>query len=75
MGIKRSAISNEVTVEENIKKAQKMLYSLMSSGLHGYNGLDPETGVHITNLCVTDFGLRTGNHTPREVVYGCVGEV
>ena len=47
MGIKRSAISNEATVEENIKKARKMLYSLMGSGLHGYNGLDPETAVHI----------------------------
>ena len=45
MGIKRSAISNEATMEENIKKAQKMLYSLMGSGLHGYNGLDPETAV------------------------------
>ena len=39
MGSKRSAISNEVTVEENIKKVWKMLYSLMGSGLHGYNGL------------------------------------
>ena len=47
MGIKRSAISNEVTVEENIKKARKMLYSLIASGLHGYNGLDPETAIHI----------------------------
>ena len=47
MGIKRSAISNEATVEENIKKARKMLYSLMGPGLHGYNGLDPETAVHI----------------------------
>ena len=47
MGIKRSAIFNEATAEENIKKARKMLYSLMGSGLHGYNGLDPETAVHI----------------------------
>ena len=48
MGIKRSAISNEATVEENIKKARKMMNSLMGSGLHGYNkGLDPETAVHI----------------------------
>ena len=47
MGIKRSAISNEAMVEENIKKAWKMLFSLMGSGLHGYNGLDPETAVHI----------------------------
>ena len=31
--IKRSGISNKVTVEENIKRARKMLYSLMRSGL------------------------------------------
>ena len=47
MGIKRSAISNEATVEENIKKPRKMLYSLMGSGLHEYNGLDPETTILI----------------------------
>ena len=47
ISIKRSAISNEVPVEENIKKARKMLYNLMGSGLHGYNGLDPETAIHI----------------------------
>ena len=47
MGIKRSAISNEVTVPENIKKAWKVLYSLMDSGLYGYNGLGPETAIHI----------------------------
>ncbi|VDI27647.1 Hypothetical predicted protein [Mytilus galloprovincialis] len=32
-----------LTVEENIKKARRTLYSLMGSGLHGTNGLDPET--------------------------------
>ena len=47
LGIKRSAISNEVTVGENIKKARKMLYILMGSGLHGYNDLDPKTATHI----------------------------
>ncbi|CAG2234705.1 unnamed protein product [Mytilus edulis] len=32
-----------LTVEENIKKARRTLYSLMGSGLHGTNGLEPET--------------------------------
>ena len=32
MGIKRSAISNEPTIEENIKKARKTMYSLMGPG-------------------------------------------
>ena len=36
----------------NIKKARKMLYSLMGLGLHGYNGLDSETGVHIYQIYV-----------------------
>ena len=47
MGIKRSAISNESTKEENIKNARKTMYSLMDPGLHGYDGLDPETSVQL----------------------------
>lgn len=31
------------TVEENIKRARRTTYSLMGSGFHGKNGLDPET--------------------------------
>ena len=52
MGIKRSAVSNESTVEENIKKARKTMYSLMGPGLHGYNGLDPETSVQLYQIYV-----------------------
>ena len=47
MGIKRSAVSNEATVEENIKKARKMLYSLMGSGLHWVKWPPSRTVVHI----------------------------
>lgn len=43
MGILRSSTSDDVPVNENIKKARRALYSLMPSGLHGNNGLDPET--------------------------------
>ena len=52
MGIKRSAVSNEPTVEENIKKARKTMYSLMGPGLHGHNGLDPETAVQLYQIYV-----------------------
>ena len=52
MGIKRSAVSNEYTVEENIKKARKTMYSLMGPGLHGYNGLDPKTSVQFYQIYV-----------------------
>ena len=51
MGIKRSAISNETTIEEKIKKAKKTMYSLYP-GLHGYNGLGPETSVQLYQVYV-----------------------
>jgi hypothetical protein len=33
------------TVTENIRKARRALYSLMGTGLHGEDGLDPETAM------------------------------
>ena len=35
--------SVEINVDNNIKKVRRATYSLMSSGFHGHNGLDPET--------------------------------
>ena len=32
--------SSTATIEENLKKSRRALYSLMRSGLHGENGLD-----------------------------------
>ena len=43
MGLLRSSASDNTPVLENIKKARRALYSLMSAGLYGNNGLDPET--------------------------------
>ena len=40
-GICRSADTDKTAVTEDVKKARKTLYSLMSAGLHGENGLDP----------------------------------
>lgn len=47
MGILRSANSQESTVNHNIQKSRRTAYCLMGAGLHGSNGLDPETSIHI----------------------------
>ena len=48
----RSADTDETAVAENIKKARRTMYSLMSAGLHGENGLDPETSLHLYQIYV-----------------------
>ena len=53
MGIPRSEVKfckEEVTV--NIQKAGRAMYSLMPAGLHGENGLDPQTAVHVFQIYV-----------------------
>ena len=52
MGIMRSAGAKQSASKENIKKARRTLYSLISSGLHGENGLDPETAIHLMQASV-----------------------
>ena len=52
MGILRSSNTQETVVRENIAKAQRTLYSLMASGLHGENGLDPETCANLLQIYV-----------------------
>ena len=52
MGILRSADSQETAVRENIQKARRVIYSLMGSGLHGHNGMDPETSLHLLSIFV-----------------------
>ena len=37
----------EINVEQNIKKARRTTYSPMASGLHGHNGIDPETSLQL----------------------------
>ena len=36
----------EHTVNENIQKARRTAYHLLSAGFHGNNGLDPSTSIH-----------------------------
>ena len=52
VGICQSADTDETAVAENVKKARRTLYSLMSTGLHSENGLDPETSLHLYQIYV-----------------------
>ena len=52
VGICRSSDTGESAVTENVKKARRTMYSLMSAGLHGENGLDPETLLHLYQIYV-----------------------
>ena len=52
VGICRSADMGETAVAENVKKAWRTMYSLMSAGLHRENGLDPETSLHLYQIFV-----------------------
>ena len=52
MGIMRSADTEQSATKDNIQKARRTLYSLMSSVLHGENGLDPETAIHLMQTYV-----------------------
>ena len=52
MGIMRSANTQESAVQENIKKARRTIYSLMGARLHGENGLDPDTSIHLLQTYV-----------------------
>jgi hypothetical protein len=38
------------TVTENVRKARRALYSLMGTGLHGENGLDPEAAMSMIRV-------------------------
>ena len=52
VGILRSADTQGNTVSHNIQKARRTFYILMGSGLHGENGLDPETSIHLLQTYV-----------------------
>lgn len=53
MGILRSSTNQELqSVESNIQKARRTMFSLMGTGLHGENGLDPETAVSLLRTYV-----------------------
>ncbi|VDI53577.1 Hypothetical predicted protein [Mytilus galloprovincialis] len=61
IGITRSQNNSaQTTVEENLKKTRRAIYSLMGTGLHGENGLDPETSIAMLRtyiLPILTYGL------------------
>ena len=53
MGIPQSTVKfspEEVSV--NIQKPRRSMYCLMPAGLHGENGLDPQTAVYVFQIYV-----------------------
>ena len=52
MGIQRSEDSQKSTVKHNIEKARRTVYNLMAAGLHGNNGFDPDTSIHLLQTYV-----------------------
>ena len=61
IGIQKSENCSAMsTVTENIRKARRALYSLMGTGLHSENGLDPETAMSLIRafiLPILTYGL------------------
>ena len=55
LGLKRGTTVHDTiaeTVDNNIKKARRTAYSLMASGLHGENGIDAESSLHLLKAYV-----------------------
>jgi hypothetical protein len=77
LGMERDIKSTAgATVEKNIQKAHRRVYSLMKPGLHGENGLDPVTCLHLARVYVLpillyalEICLPTGQHLIRLEIY------
>ena len=53
MGILRTSSNQELNVvEHDIQKVRRTTNSLMGAGLHGENGLDPETSISLLNTYI-----------------------
>ena len=55
LGIKRSTSLTQTSntqIDNNIEKARRTLYSLLATGLHGADGLDPVTSIHLLKTYV-----------------------
>ncbi|CAC5411070.1 unnamed protein product [Mytilus coruscus] len=62
IGIQRDTTDSAgSTIDENLKKARRSLYSLMYTGLHGENGLDSVTAISMPQVLeLTDAGPGVG---------------
>ena len=57
MGLRRSSVSEEITINENVKKSRRSFYSLMSADLQS---MDPETSLQLYQtyvMPVLNYGL------------------
>jgi hypothetical protein len=55
LGIQRSSTVKDTiidTINKKVTKARRTCYSLLSAGLHGNNGLDPVTSLHLIKTFV-----------------------
>ena len=55
LGIKRGITTyktGDKKVSHNISRARRTAYSLFASGLHGHNGLDPQTTIHLIRIYI-----------------------
>ena len=62
IGITRSDTNSaRTTIDENIRKARRATYSLMGTGLHGENGLDPVTSISLLKTYILPILTRNRN--------------
>ncbi len=53
LGLQRSSFDHDNTnIKDRINLARRTVYSLMGTGLHGVNGLNPKTSIHIFKVFV-----------------------
>jgi hypothetical protein len=60
--IRTTSNETKINIEERIGLARRMLYSLIKSGIHGTNGLNPRTSYKIYQVYVIPrllYGLET----------------
>ncbi|KAK3086834.1 hypothetical protein FSP39_024241 [Pinctada imbricata] len=71
VGVVRTPDNSPTTaIQENLQKARRTLYSLMSAGLHGENGLDPETCIHLFRtyvIPILTYGLEIYLPSPNDI--------
>ena len=47
-----TASLNKIRAEQNVDRARRTMYSLLGTGLHGCEGMNPITAAHIVNIYV-----------------------
>ena len=79
IGVYRSTfLQDPAAIDNNIQKSRRAMYRLMPAGLHGVNGLDPQSAVHVFRINVEpvllygfEVSLPKGNNLETMEVYLC----